>query len=61
MEVKYTMPNDETSISHMEPNIPTDIGVYHPGDEHEHHEEQSLQELSRTTLYENQVCYINGM
>lgn len=61
MEVKYATPNDDaTSISHMEPNIPADIGKYHGSEEHEHHEEQ-LQELSRATLYENQVCYINGM
>lgn len=58
MEVKFAAPNNDTSISHMEPNIPADIGAYHAGEEHEHHEEQ-LQELSRTTVYENQVCYIN--
>jgi cysteine dioxygenase len=57
-EVRYMMPNDEkTAITQMEPNI-ADIGAFHEGEENEHHEEQ-LQETSRATLYENQVCYIN--
>lgn len=60
MEVKFAAPKKDTSISHMEPNIPADIGTYHTSEKHEHHEEQ-LQELCRTTVYENQVCYINGM
>lgn len=59
MEVKFAFPQSDTSITHMEPNLPADIGTYHDS-EHEHHEEQ-LQEISRTTVYENQVCYINGM
>lgn len=60
MEVKFAFPTNDTSISHMEPNLPADIGAFQPNEQHEHHEEQ-LQELSRTTIYENQICYINGM
>jgi len=60
MEVKFAFPSSETSISHMEPSLPVDIGSYNNNEQHEHHEEQ-LQELSRTTIYENEICYINGM
>lgn len=62
MEVKYHLPNEEsTSISKMEPNMPADIGIYHGNnDESNEQHGQPLQELSRTTVHENQVCYING-
>lgn len=57
MEVKYAFPQEQQSISHMEPNVPAHIG-HHDDEEHEHNEEQ-LQELCRTTVHENDVCYIN--
>lgn len=62
MEVKYVIPSEETtSISKLEPNIPSDIGVFNgSNDESNEQHEQPLQELSRTTVHENQVCYING-
>lgn len=66
MEVKYVFPNEDlTNITKLEPNIPTgDIGAYN-GDNNEEESSseqhgQPLQELSRTTVHENQVCYING-
>lgn len=59
-EVKYLMPNaNNTDIAHMEPNIPADIGKYHHPSEEEHHPEEQLTEIGRTTLHENGVCYIN--
>ena len=61
-EIKYALPNqDSTAISNLEPNIPNDIGVYSNKDEDEEQQHgQPLQEISRTEVHENQVCYING-
>lgn len=58
-EVKYAWPQEysETAlISSLEPKC-ADIGVYQ-GDNGEC--EQQLQEISRSTMNTNEVCYING-
>jgi hypothetical protein len=62
MEVKYVIPSEEsTNIAKLEPNLPADIGMYQESnDENSEQHGQPLQELSRTTVHENQVCYING-
>lgn len=61
MEVKYFFPDEEsTNIAKSEPNMPADIGIYDGNNDDESTEHRPLQELSRTTVEENQVCYING-
>jgi cysteine dioxygenase len=59
-EVKYLMPdqNDTSIISQMEPNLSAEIGTFHHPNEHD--QEEQLQEIGRTSMYENQVYYING-
>jgi cysteine dioxygenase len=58
MEVKYAFPTeDKTKITNLEPNI-ADIGIYEESQCDQNG--QPLQETTRTSVYENQVCYING-
>lgn len=64
MEIKYVLPKEESSISNklsvLEPSVSA-VGIYHDSNEENVEQNgQPLQELSRTTVYENQVCYING-
>jgi cysteine dioxygenase len=57
-EVKYNWPQaqSDTLISSLEPKC-ADIGSY----QHDNGEyEQQLQEISRSTMNANDVCYING-
>lgn len=54
-EVKYSWPQQksDTLISSLEPNIGSS---QNEDDEYE----QQLQEISRSTMNSNDVCYING-
>lgn len=58
-EVKYSWPQQQSEsalISSLEPQC-ADIGAYQ-NDNGEY--EQELQEISRSTMNTNEVCYING-
>jgi cysteine dioxygenase len=58
-EVKYSWPQQQSEsalISSLEPQC-ADIGAYQ-NDNGEY--ERELQEISRSTLNTNEVCYING-
>lgn len=60
-EIKYKLPNEtDPLISTLEPKC-ADIGIYRGDDEKlsEVYEKQ-MQEVSRTIMNTNDVCYING-
>lgn len=52
-EVKYSWPEEKSLISSFEPQC-ADISAY------QNEDEQQLQEISRSTMNTNDVCYING-
>lgn len=58
-EIKYSWPQSQsdTLISSLEPKC-ADIGAYQNDDGE--YEQQQLQEISRSTMNTNDVCYING-
>jgi cysteine dioxygenase len=57
-EVKYSWPQtqSDTLISSLEPKC-ADIGAYQNADDEY---EPQIQEISRSTMNTNDVCYING-